>query len=433
MTAAETPTEANPGAGSRLAFHLSRIVIDVGVLIALGAMSLPFITSPAGDRSAIDADALPALLLLIPVFLITLIPDHAWPVPKPLGWVALLLGAAAFPYALVKRLDATLLADTLDGEVGFGATLLVVGTIVVLAGIIYGLIRAAFGKQTGGSATRTARIPKGRVAPTSASGATRPGRSTATTRVDTPAVPRTKDPSDARGRIHKGTGSGTGSPSPQPSSSPATSEPRSAPAQPRPASSHRVEPITPVRSESVAPDEMSPEARGNQPRPATQQAPAERPLEQPSQRPEAQPAKERPPQPQRPDPTSASSGEPREGDAPPGTPSEAPRPRPAPPQVRRPVLDAPAATTPSHAKPSSETHAAAPASPEDVEEPSDTTEPRPSPALAETETTQAAASKRVADDDPEMVQIELELADIPDMEATGEIETGQRESDPDKT
>jgi hypothetical protein len=136
---------------TQLAFHASRIIIDVGVLIALGAMSLPFVESPNGSRDSIAADALPALLLLIPIFLITLIPDHTRPVPGPLGWISLVLGIAAFPYAIVKFLDASTVAETLGGTVGLGARLLVFGTFVTLLGIGVGLARSLLHLPSGGS------------------------------------------------------------------------------------------------------------------------------------------------------------------------------------------------------------------------------------------------------------------------------------------
>lgn len=136
---------------TQLAFHASRIIIDVGVLLALGAMSLAFVESPNGDRSSLEADALPALLLLIPIFLITLIPDHTRPIPNPLGWPALVLGTAAFPYAIVKFLDTTTLAETLEGTVGLGARLLVFGTFVTVLGIAVGLARNLLRLPTGGT------------------------------------------------------------------------------------------------------------------------------------------------------------------------------------------------------------------------------------------------------------------------------------------
>ena len=343
---AEATVDDRPGTASRLAFHGSRIVIDLGVLIALGSMSLPFVTSPAGDRNAIEADALPALLLLIPVFLITLIPDHAWPIPKPLGWVALLLGAAAFPYALVKRFDAALLADTLGGEVGTGATLLVVGTVVVLVGIVYGLVRAALGMQSGGSPTRTARIPRGRVAP--APTAAEPAPRTATKVapvVQAPAAPAAPRPApDAE----------PGAPASTGSEPPTASEPES--------------------SEDAATPRRSPAT----PSPATP-PPAPEPTEPPTEpRHDAQPA--------------GGSSKPSDGADDAGTGDEPPseaadRPSVAAPRARRPDLGAPA--------------------------------PRPAP---------PAAAARDEDDgsdeeeDPELVGIDLELADIPTIEATDEVQ-----------
>lgn len=140
-----------------LAFHASRIVIDVGVLLAMASLSLDFVKSPAGNRSALQADALPAVILLLPIFLITLLPDHTRPLPRPLSWASLVLGMAAFPYAVVKHLDASVLADTLGGSVGIGARLLVFGTLVTLVGIIIGLTRAFLGIPTGANPTRRTR------------------------------------------------------------------------------------------------------------------------------------------------------------------------------------------------------------------------------------------------------------------------------------
>lgn len=126
---------------STLAFHVSRIVTDAGMLVAMAAMSMPFVTTDGADKGAVAADALPVILLLAPAFVFTLIPDHSRPVPAPLGWVSLGLGLAALPFAVVKYLDATTLADTLGGSVGFGARLLVLGTLITLAGIALGLAR----------------------------------------------------------------------------------------------------------------------------------------------------------------------------------------------------------------------------------------------------------------------------------------------------
>lgn len=128
-------------APTRLALHASRIVIDVGVLLVLAAMSLPFVSPGAFGQKAVAADALPALLLVLPIFVITLLPDQSRPVPSSLGWASLLLAATAAPYAIVKALEASTLAHTVGGRVGAGAWVLVVGTFVTLAGIVYGLVR----------------------------------------------------------------------------------------------------------------------------------------------------------------------------------------------------------------------------------------------------------------------------------------------------
>ena len=139
-----------------LAFHASRIVIDVGVLLVMASMSMTFVTASAGNRSALDADAFPVVILLLPIFAVTLIPDHTRPLHSVAAWVSLAFGLAALPYALVKLLDAGILADTLDGSVGFGARLVVIGCVVVLVGIAIGLYRNLRGLPAGGTPGRTA-------------------------------------------------------------------------------------------------------------------------------------------------------------------------------------------------------------------------------------------------------------------------------------
>jgi len=146
---------SRPAAPTTLAFHASRIVVDVGVLIVMLGMSLPFVTTPTGNRSSMILDALPTVALLAPIFLITLIPDHTRPIPRVLGWVSLVLGLAAFPYAVVKYLDSSVLARTLGGGVGMGARLLVLGCFVTLVGIVIGLTRSFLGLEAGGTPGRT--------------------------------------------------------------------------------------------------------------------------------------------------------------------------------------------------------------------------------------------------------------------------------------
>ncbi|MCJ7726930.1 MAG: hypothetical protein MUP76_11165 [Acidimicrobiia bacterium] len=136
---------------TKLAFHASRIIIDAGVLISMAAMSMPFVTAAGAGKDSVAADALPVLILLAPIFLVTLLPDLTKAVPAPLGWASLVLGAAAFPYAVVKYLDATNIADTLGGSVGFGARLLIFGTFVTIAGIGIGLARNMLKLPSGGT------------------------------------------------------------------------------------------------------------------------------------------------------------------------------------------------------------------------------------------------------------------------------------------
>ena len=144
MTYSYDPRPRRP---CRLAFDVSRIVVDAGVLLVLGSMSLPFVTAEAFRQRAVAGDALSALLLVLPVFLMTLLPDQARPLPRPLSWVSLGLAAAALPYTVVKYLDASTLAGTLQGSVGMGARVLVMGVFVVLVGLVLGLLRGRLGPE----------------------------------------------------------------------------------------------------------------------------------------------------------------------------------------------------------------------------------------------------------------------------------------------
>ena len=142
---------------STLAFHVSRIVIDVGVLIVLAAMSMSFVTFADGSRDSVAADALPVLLLLVPLVLTTLLPDHSRPILAPLAWGGMALSLVALPLAVVKYLDAANLASTLGGSVGFGARLLVLGAFVSMAGVALSLAGPMLSQSGGSSGRRPAR------------------------------------------------------------------------------------------------------------------------------------------------------------------------------------------------------------------------------------------------------------------------------------
>lgn len=220
---------------TRLAFHASRIVIDVGVLLVLAAMSLPFVSAEGFGQQAMAADALPALLLVLPIFVITLLPDQTRPIPAALGWISLLLAATALPYAVVKYFDASTLAGTLGGTVGMGARILVLGAFVTLAGIVLGLLRNLLHLPVAG--TYPAR-PEPTAAETAARGrhpaaARAPARSTTPATRTAPALPRTRRgpapatvPSPAAGRPQA---------RPAATPAPATPDPRSQAVPRRPA------------------------------------------------------------------------------------------------------------------------------------------------------------------------------------------------------
>ena len=124
-------------------------MIDAGVIIVMFAMNLPFVEATSGDRSSVISDALPALLLLLPSFAATVIPNHARPLPPPVAWGAIALGLAAFPYSLLKFVDASVVADSVGGSVGLGGRLLVFGVVVNLMGLTLGLAWARLSGRLG--------------------------------------------------------------------------------------------------------------------------------------------------------------------------------------------------------------------------------------------------------------------------------------------
>lgn len=175
-------------ATSILAFHVTRIVIDVGVLLVLGSMSLDFVSGPAGNHSAMDLDALPALLLVTPAFLATLLPRHTRPLPRPVSWAALTLALAALPYAIVKYLDAGVLAETVSGSLGPGVRLLVFGTLVVTAGVAVGLSR--MWRNPAAAAARPVPPPSRREAPHAVAQSASPAAPQPSSRPEAPPRPR---------------------------------------------------------------------------------------------------------------------------------------------------------------------------------------------------------------------------------------------------
>jgi hypothetical protein len=152
--------------------------------------------------------------MVVPIFAITLIPDHSRPLPTLLGWLAMVLALAAFPYSLVKYMDTSTLAGTLGGEVATGTRILVFGTFVVIAGLAIGLARSLF------------RLPAGGTYPARSDGGTRrPGRSqrmaARSARPRRPAVPRVPpksaaapDPARAAARPAAGPAGGAAGPEP---------------------------------------------------------------------------------------------------------------------------------------------------------------------------------------------------------------------------
>lgn len=123
MSAADAPRDATPP----LAVHPHRIVIDAGVLVALAGLSLSFASSGAGGRPWSLRDGLVLLGLLAPLVVLTVLPDRTRPLPSPHRLIAAGLMALAVPYSIVKLLEALTLAGALDGSIGFGPVLVLIG------------------------------------------------------------------------------------------------------------------------------------------------------------------------------------------------------------------------------------------------------------------------------------------------------------------
>ena len=190
---------------STLAFHVSRVVIGAGLLIVMVAMNLPFVTlSGSAVRDAIGADGLPVLLLLAPVFLATLIPDHTRPLPAVIAWPALGLAAVALPLAVVKYLGAANLAATLGGGVGFGARLLVFGALVAATGVALGLALNILGDPVSAHSGRPAPSRTGRGAGSGHGPAVRHGEPSPPTRPKNSGAVTPQTPPHARRRPDTG-------------------------------------------------------------------------------------------------------------------------------------------------------------------------------------------------------------------------------------
>jgi len=127
---ASSSRDANP----TLAFHPYRIVVGVGVLLLLGALSLAFVNSSTARPWRL-ADGVVLLSLVLPIFVLTVIPDRSQPLPRLASLVGAGFLAFALPYAIVKVLDAAVLAGSLSGAAGFGPWLALVAILIVAAGV----------------------------------------------------------------------------------------------------------------------------------------------------------------------------------------------------------------------------------------------------------------------------------------------------------
>lgn len=128
-------------ADATLAFHPYRIVIGVGVLLLLGALSLAFVSASSAARPWRLADGIVLLGLVVPIFVLTIIPDRGQPLPRLASLVGAGFLALALPYAIVTVLDAAILAGSLRGSAGLGPWIALVAILVVGTGVALSFFR----------------------------------------------------------------------------------------------------------------------------------------------------------------------------------------------------------------------------------------------------------------------------------------------------
>ena len=123
--------------------HRSRVIILIGGLVALVALPLPLVDLPVlGTINGFDGDGWPAAAVLVVPVVMALLGDRAEGFSGLGALIAVTASASGVVFAVFKLIDASDAIDTAgDGSFGFGVFLLLVGTLIALAGSVMTLSR----------------------------------------------------------------------------------------------------------------------------------------------------------------------------------------------------------------------------------------------------------------------------------------------------
>lgn len=123
--------------------HRSRIIILVGAAVAGLALFLPFVDLPVvGTINGFDGDGWPATALLAVPALMALVGDRAEGFSGTAALVAVAVSALAVLFAVFKLIDANdAISAAGAGSLGAGVWILLIATLVTLAGSVMSLSR----------------------------------------------------------------------------------------------------------------------------------------------------------------------------------------------------------------------------------------------------------------------------------------------------
>ncbi len=115
--------------------HRSRIIILLGAAAALAALAFPFLELPVqGSVNGFEGDAWPAAAALGIPALLAVFGDRAEGLRAPAALVAIAIAGLAVTFAAFKLADAVKAADDGGGSLGPGPWILLVSTLLALAG-----------------------------------------------------------------------------------------------------------------------------------------------------------------------------------------------------------------------------------------------------------------------------------------------------------
>lgn len=122
--------------------HPWRILSVVGLGVAGFSLFITFATFPfVGGVDGIEADAWPALILLLPTAAVAALGDSSEGVAAGLGLPLLLGACAATVFAMVKTADALIATRSItEASMGLGAIGLVVGCLTVVGALALGTV-----------------------------------------------------------------------------------------------------------------------------------------------------------------------------------------------------------------------------------------------------------------------------------------------------